>query len=52
MAASEAKGKADAEVYVKDVLAVVDTLIAGQAKMDTAELGNLKSQLGQAIGRL
>lgn len=51
-AAAEAKGKADAEVYVKDARAVVDTLIAGQAKMDTAELGNLKSQLGQAIGRL
>lgn len=51
-AAVEAKGKPDAEVYVKDARAVVDTLIAGQAKMDTAELGNLKDQLGQAIGKL
>lgn len=51
-AAAEAKDKADAEVYVKDARAVVDTLIAGQAKMDTTELGNLKSQLGQAIGKL
>ena len=51
-AAQDAKGKADAEVYVKDAKAVVDTLIGGQARMDTAELGNLKSQLGQAIGKL
>lgn len=51
-AAKEASGKADAEVYVKDATAVVDTLLAGQAKMDRGELGNLKAQLGQAIGRL
>lgn len=51
-AATEAKGKADAEVYVKDARAVVDTLLAGQAKMDSGELANLKSQLGQAIAKL
>ena len=51
-AAAKAKGQAGAEVQVKDARAMVDTLISGQAKMDTAELGNLKSQLGQAIGQL
>lgn len=51
-AATDAKGKADAEVYTKDARAVIDSMLAGQAKLDAGDLGNLKSQLGQAIGKL
>lgn len=53
--AAEATAKAgngqDAAVYVKDIRAVVDTLLAGQGKPDKGELGNLEQQLAQAIAR-
>ncbi len=41
----------DAAVYVKDIRAVVDTLLAGQGKPDQGELSNLEQQLAQAIAR-
>ncbi|MDD5388644.1 MAG: YfdX family protein [Gallionellaceae bacterium] len=53
--AADATAKAgngqDAAVYVKDIRAVVDTLLAGQSKPDKGELGNLEQQLAQAIAR-
>jgi tetratricopeptide (TPR) repeat protein len=39
----------DAAVYVKDIGAVVDSLLNGQAKPDKGEMANLKQKLTQAI---
>jgi YfdX protein len=54
--AAEDTGKAsngqDAAVYVKDIRAVVDSLLAGQAKPGAGEMADLKQQLAQAIARL
>ena len=41
----------DEAVYVKDIRAVVDTLLSGQAKPGSGEMANLKQQLAQAIAR-
>lgn len=49
--ASTGKDGQDEAVYVKDIRAVVDTLLAGQAKPGTGEMANLKQQLTQAITR-
>lgn len=50
--AAEATGKGhDESVYLKDIRAVVNTLLAGQAKPDKGEMANLKQQLTQAIAR-
>jgi hypothetical protein len=38
-------------VVLNDIRAVVDTLLAGQAKPDKGEMANLKQQLTQAIAR-
>jgi hypothetical protein len=51
-AATDASGKAGVEVAIKDARAVLDTLIAGQAKTDPGEMANLKRQLGQVIHTL
>lgn len=51
-AAAAATGKAEIEVYIKDAKAMVDTLLAGQAKTDPGEMANLKSQLNQALGKV
>ena len=51
-AAADATDNSEAGVYIKDARAVVDTLLAGQAKADAGELGNLKSQLAQQIDKL
>lgn len=41
----------DQAVYLKDIRAVVDSLLSGQAKTDPGEMNNLKQQLSQAIAR-
>lgn len=41
----------DAAVYVKDIRAVLDTLLAAQGKPGKGELDNLEQQLAQAINR-
>lgn len=51
-AAKVAAGNSGAEVYIKDARAMVDSLLAGQAKTDPGEMANLKNLLGQAIGKL
>ncbi len=51
-AAIAAKSKADAEVYIQDASAVVDTLLEGKAKPDVAEMANLKRQLSKAINQI
>ena len=49
--ASTGKAGQDEAVYVKDIRAVLDTLLAGQSKPDKGEMANLKNQLAQAIAR-
>lgn len=49
-AVKDGNGKALA-VYVKDIRAVMDTLLAGQSKFDKGEMNNLERQLSQAIQR-
>lgn len=51
-ASAAAVGKSDLEVYIKDAKATVETILSGKAKGDPGEMANLKSQLGQAIGKL
>lgn len=51
-AAQDSAGKSEAEVFIKDARAMVDSLLAGQAKTDPGEMANLKSQLAQALGKL
>lgn len=50
-AAQADAGKSDEAVYVKDIRAVVDTLLSGQATPGKGEMANLKQQLTQAIER-
>jgi tetratricopeptide (TPR) repeat protein len=49
--ASAGKAEQGEAVYVKDIRAVVDTLLSGQAKPGSGEMANLKQQLEQAIAR-
>lgn len=50
-ATAQARNGQDAAVYVKDIRAVLDTLLSGQAKPGAGEMANLKQQLAQAIAR-
>lgn len=53
--AADATGKSgngpDESVYLKDIRAVVDAILAGQARPDKGEIANLQQQLTQAIAR-
>ncbi len=51
-AAKAAAGRSEAEVFIKDARAMMDSLLNGQAKTDPGEMANLKNLLGQAIGKL
>ena len=48
---AKARNGEDTAVYVKDIRAVIDTLLSGQAKPGKGEMANLKQQLAQAIAR-
>ncbi len=50
-ATTRAPNGEDSAVYVKDLRAVVDTLLAGQARPDAGEMANLTQQLTRAIAR-
>lgn len=50
-AAQSDAGKNGEAVYVKDIRAVVDTLLSGQATPGKGEMANLKQQLTQAISQ-
>ncbi|TCJ13424.1 YfdX family protein [Parasulfuritortus cantonensis] len=51
-AAAASAGKTDAEVYIKDAKAMVDSILSGQAKADPGELANLKNQVVQAMDKV
>jgi len=51
-AASDAKGKTAVEVTIQDAKAMVDSMVAGQAKFNPVELEDVLSQLKQAITQL
>lgn len=51
-AATDSAGKTEAEVFITDAQAIVNTMLSGQAKADPGELASLKSEIVQAMGKV